>query len=191
MGRETKMLITDLIPMAGAAFVLAVLSLVAFSRQGLRTNPAKTLSLLVLRFISLWYVIIAIAVLFKVRTMFFADAGGNPFECNIVPFATITKFAAQRNIIQLFGNIILFCPLPVLLLLNFPNMRTRSLLLITAVVTVIIEPLQQLINIIMNTNINVIDIDDFILNSLGSLFGLAMLWLLRRFINRNKLKIAK
>ena len=62
----------------------------------------------------------------------------------------------------------------------------RAYLWIVLCVTVLIEPVQLLVNIIANAPANAIDIDDFLMNAAGCLLGLAAAELLLLITRRKK-----
>ena len=115
------------------------------------------------------------------------DGQGDPFAAvNLVPFKTIAEYIENRNRVQIFGNMLVLFPFPALLYFNFPKMNNRNYLVTVLCVTVLIEPIQLLINVIANISANVIDIDDFLLNAAGCLLGLTALKLLKHMIQGKK-----
>ena len=95
---------------------------------------------------------------------------------NLVPFRTLRLFAGlldsshpeyvRAAIINLFGNILMFIPLGLLLPRVFPVLRTLPrVLLATALIITAVEVLQ------LFTLVGSCDIDDLILNVLGSGLG--------------------
>lgn len=109
---------------------------------------------------------------------------------NLVPFKSILGFvSANQENIQKFafsnvvGNILIFIPLGVYLLLLRKNKRMIAILVIIFLVSLSVEVVQGLLGI------GTADIDDLILNSLGGLigiFGYKILWLL--FRNEKKVR---
>ncbi|MDR1135984.1 MAG: VanZ family protein [Clostridiales Family XIII bacterium] len=189
--------ITELIPAGIMAFFAASLLTVIFHRKDFRTDGMRVFRLFVVRFLGLWYAFAAIALLFKVRILLLMGPikNFNPFEgINLIPFETITKFIGKRNKfqwIQIWGNLFLLFPLPILLRLNFPKMKNRNFLLILIGVTVLIEPAQLLTNIITRVPVNVIDIDDFLLNAPGCMLGFLAAKLIERWFLAKKRGAAK
>jgi glycopeptide antibiotics resistance protein len=184
------MLITHLIPIGEAAFILAILLVIVRHWGKLRADCWGAFKLFTARFFGLWYAFAVVALLFKVavflKTIAVMGGQGGPFAAvNIVPFKTIAEYAAAGNTLQIAGNLMVFFPLPALLRCNFPKMQTRDYFLTVFGAVVLIEPLQTLINVIVNGPANVIDIDDFLLNAAGCLLGLLVLKMLQ-FITRGK-----
>jgi hypothetical protein len=58
--------------------------------------------------------------------------------------ATIKLYMGERNVVQILGNAAALFPLPILLRLNFTKMNFRKTAAISAIVTVLIEPLKLL-----------------------------------------------
>jgi glycopeptide antibiotics resistance protein len=178
------MLITDVIPLGLTALIAAGLLLGLFQRDSLRADPQKAMRLFLGYFLGIWWALLAIAVLFKLRTFLLTEQGDPFANINLVPFTTIAPYLAQGDLIQLVGNIFILFPLPLFLYFNFPHMKNRTLLLSVLCVTVLIEPVQLLINIITNAPANVIDIDDFFLNATGCLLGLGLTLLLKHRVSK-------
>lgn len=180
------MYITYSIPMGVIAFIAASLSVIICRREKLRTDRRGALRMFLTRFLGLWWAVAAISLLFK--TMGFTmDGQGDPFAAvNLVPFKTIAEYIENRNRVQIFGNMLVLFPFPALLYFNFPKMNNRNYLVTVLCVTVLIEPIQLLINVIANISANVIDIDDFLLNAAGCLLGLTALKLLKHMIQGKK-----
>ncbi|MDR0917437.1 MAG: VanZ family protein [Oscillospiraceae bacterium] len=166
------MLITDIIPLGAVAIVAAaILTVIACIRQ--KRTLTQAIYVFAVRFFGLWYALIAVTLLFKLFTVRFAVSGEeNPLRANFVPFRTIMQYVKQRNTVQIFGNIAALFPLPIMLHLNFPRTPFRKCAVIAAVVTILIEPLQLLVNIAIRAPFNVVDIDDLILNAVGVAVGL-------------------
>ncbi|GHU87462.1 hypothetical protein FACS1894202_01790 [Clostridia bacterium] len=168
------MRITDIIPLGAVALVAAVvLTVIPCVRQ--KRTFGQTIWLFTVRFAGLWYALAAVTLLFKLVTIRFAlnDVSGlGSMGVNLKPFATIIEYANAHNTIQIAGNLGVLFPLPILLGLNFPKMSVRKIFVISAIVTVLIEPLQLLVNVIIRSPYNSIDIDDLILNAIGVAVGL-------------------
>ncbi|GHU94663.1 hypothetical protein FACS1894208_06140 [Clostridia bacterium] len=168
------MRISDIIPLGAVALVAAViLTVIAYVRH--KRTFGEVVWLFSVRFAGLWYAFAAVTLLFKLVTIRFAlnDVSGlGSMGVNLKPFATIIEYANARNTIQIAGNLGVLFPLPILLGLNFTKMSFRKIAAISAIVTVLIEPLQLLVNVIIRSTYNSIDIDDLILNAVGVAVGL-------------------
>jgi glycopeptide antibiotics resistance protein len=168
------MRITDIIPLGVVAFVLAVaLTVISCVRQ--KCQFGQTLCLFALRFAGLWYALAAVTLLFKLGTIGFVPNGSGDLafmRVNLKPFVTIIEYVNARNTIQIAGNLGVLFPLPILLRLNFAKISFRKITLISAIVTLLIEPLQLLVNVIIRSPYNSIDIDDLLLNAAGVALGL-------------------
>ena len=97
-------------------------------------------------------------------------------QLNLIPFRTLRLFAdlldsgvrsyIRMAIINLGGNIIMFIPLGLLLPIIFPKLATLfRVLLVTSALITVVEILQ------LFTLVGSCDIDDLILNVLGSAIG--------------------
>ena len=75
---------------------------------------------------------------------------------------------------NLIGNIILFVPFPVIILWMIPRVSDKRVLVSCVIASILIETTQYLFQR------GVADIDDVLLNFLGSLTGLVLLKLFRR-----------
>jgi glycopeptide antibiotics resistance protein len=168
------MLITDVIPLGAVALVAAViLAVIACVRK--KRSFRQTLWLFAVRFAGLWYALAAVTLLFKLSTIGFVPNGSGDLafmRVNLKPFVTIIEYVNARNTIQIAGNLGVLFPLPILIRLNFAKMSFLKIALISAIVTILIEPLQLLVNVIKCSPYNSIDIDDLILNALGVALGL-------------------
>ncbi|MDR0570049.1 MAG: VanZ family protein [Clostridiales Family XIII bacterium] len=166
------MRITDIMPLGAVSLVAAMLTVAA--RKGRGNAPASTAYFFAARFFGLWYLLTAATLLFKLATIGFVVGGvASPLlRANFVPFKMIALYVKRRNAVQFWGNVVALFPFPILLYLNSPETRFRKNVLISIIVTVCIEPLQLLMNVILRAPYNVIDIDDFLLNAVGTALGL-------------------
>jgi glycopeptide antibiotics resistance protein len=174
------MRLSTIIPLGVAAFFAAgVLLLVQWNTNSFRVT--RPLYVFAARFLGLWYAFVAACLLFKLETIGFAARGlTNPFAGNYVPFETITLYVAARDAVQLLGNAGVFFPLPILLYLNFPKTRYRRLLCVTLIASAAVEPVQILVNVVANANVNIIDVDDLILNVAGAVLGCVALFVIMK-----------
>lgn len=102
----------------------------------------------------------------------------------LIPFATIIKVAAFGNWIQIIGNVALLLPLPIfILLLSRKPIGIKKTFLISLAVSLSIEIIQFVINLLTKEPNKVADVDDLILNVTGALIG----WVLMRcLLSMNK-----
>lgn len=92
----------------------------------------------------------------------------------VIPFKSITDFIINKNYIQILGGFMITAPMIPLLLLNLRKLSLKTASVIALVIVLLIEPLQLMINIITNYPNKIIDIDDFILNSIGLLLSICL-----------------
>jgi glycopeptide antibiotics resistance protein len=100
---------------------------------------------------------------------------------NFVPFATIKLFSGSRNmrteykVENLLGNILIFIPLGFLLPLLIKRFRnTLAILLAGFFLSVFYECFQ------LATGIGVFDVDDMLLNTLGTAIGVIIFWIIKK-----------
>ena len=97
-------------------------------------------------------------------------------QLNLVPFRTLRLFAGlldsarpeyvRAAVVNLFGNVIMFIPLGLLLPLAFSRIRTFwQVLLISSAAIILVELIQ------LFTLVGSCDIDDLILNLIGATLG--------------------
>ena len=86
----------------------------------------------------------------------------------LVPFRTIQRLCYNHNYVQIFGNLLLLVPIPFFLYLFKKTMSRFRMALYSIGISLFIEMLQFLINVITKICNHVVDVDDLILNSLGS-----------------------
>ncbi|MCI6496039.1 MAG: VanZ family protein [Anaeromassilibacillus sp.] len=95
---------------------------------------------------------------------------------NFIPFSTITATLkmgiTSTSLIQIVGNIIIAAPYGVIIYLAMRKKKRIWLFLLPLLFPIVIESLQFFIGLIIGYNYRSIDIDDFILNSLGAYFGI-------------------
>lgn len=95
----------------------------------------------------------------------------------LVPFETIMSSFQYGNPIQVFGNLVMLLPLPILLgFLRKRSINFISFLKLVTLVSLGIEFIQLLCNFATDVPNKVADVDDLILNVLGGILG----WILIR-----------
>lgn len=185
------MRIVIIVPLLGVAILLSAI----FTFVEYRVHKKKVASVGALffkRLILVWYLLTIIFVLFKLEmiepnTVIGTNRNINPLSGNYTPFTTIKLYWDSNNLVQIVGNFIVFMPLPILLYINFKKLNVLMAVLLSLLVSICIEPIQIFINIVASANINIIDVDDTILNSLGCLCGcllLFFLWVFEKITQR-------
>lgn len=90
----------------------------------------------------------------------------------IVPFKTINQVIKYNTWkIQLIGNVLLLLPLPIFIGFIKKNFSFTNLILIGFIASISIECIQLFIDILTRFPNKLADIDDIILNLIGSLIG--------------------
>lgn len=100
-------------------------------------------------------------------------------QLNLVPFRTLRLFAGlldsvrpeyvRAAVVNLFGNVIMFIPLGLLLPLAIPKLKDFWQVLLTATIAIILVELVQLFTLVGSC-----DIDDLILNLIGAAMGFGL-----------------
>jgi glycopeptide antibiotics resistance protein len=103
---------------------------------------------------------------------------------NLIPFKTIANYMLQRGsigfdvfIYNLAGNVVAFMPLGFLLPLAFRDFRARKTYFVSFVLIIFAE-VSQLVS-----RRGVFDVDDLLLNMLGSIIGYGIYKLLFTLLN--------
>jgi glycopeptide antibiotics resistance protein len=122
------------------------------------------------------------------RMFFYAYANyhrvqNSKIEYNLMPFKTILsllgnydKYSLTFWIYNLLGNVVVFIPLGVLLMMVLKQGNIKNTLGISFLIIVLAESIQLV------TRLGVFDVDDIILNLLGCLIGYAIGLLIRKSI---------
>lgn len=107
---------------------------------------------------------------------------------NIVPFKTITETLqygiTTTAIAQILGNILISVPFGVFIMLFLRNPKWWNMLLFALVLTVAIELSQMIIGLAINNMYRTVDIDDIILNAIGTYLGYGIYKILPSEIKR-------
>ena len=97
---------------------------------------------------------------------------GYSFEVNLVPVINsirelkyLPEIGVFNYLSNIFGNILLFFPLPVVLKTYFKNWKFSRVFLVSLCLSIFIETMQYIFRV------GVADIDDVILNTIGSCLG--------------------
>lgn len=88
--------------------------------------------------------------------------------------------------VQIFGNILITVPILFLIALSFRKLTFKKTFLISLIVTLSIEPIQLIINLVLNLSANIIDIDDLILNLIGCMMGALLAKFILSFDGKEK-----
>jgi len=142
----------------------------------------KGLLFLFLVFIAVLYLLTACLILFKFNADI-VNGAVSPFHGNYIPFKTISAMLhpwGGNTTVQLIGNILVTLPLPFVVWLFSKKRSVKAVCIASLVITALIEPIQLLINLILSSSSNIIDIDDLILNLLGCTTGLLLLKIMKR-----------
>lgn len=127
--------------------------------------------------------------LFLIYILFFISSRLSTYNnINLIPFATINRyfrffeyFTFINWFLNIFGNIIIFIPFGFLLpiITTYFN-RLWKVLSITLIVTISVEMIQYV------TKVGELDIDDVILNTLGSIVGYIMYKIMVKIFTKEK-----
>jgi glycopeptide antibiotics resistance protein len=115
---------------------------------------------------------------------------------NFIPFKAfvdaINMGSLTIAIKQIGGNILLlFMPLGFALPILFPVIKKGKVILTGFLVSLTIELVQAIAGAVMGYNYRSFDVDDLIMNTLGTLIGLLIFNLLANFLQRSELLINK
>jgi glycopeptide antibiotics resistance protein len=132
-----------------------------------KSGKKKLLNIIKLIFTGSYFIVLFYLVFFMPRRR-----SGISYDINLVPirntlhefkyFAEIGRFNYLSNI---FGNILLFFPLPIILKMYLKVYNFSAVLLISMLFSIAIETVQYIFSV------GVADIDDVILNTVGACIG--------------------
>lgn len=118
---------------------------------------------------------VAIITLFPIIIDEKVEYFGNSTWYNIIPFKTIIQTLqygiTTTAIAQILGNILMSVPFGVFVMLFLRNPKWWKMLLFALLLTVGIELLQMIIGLAINNMYRTVDIDDIILNVIGTYLG--------------------
>ena len=118
---------------------------------------------------------VAIITLFPILMDEKVEYFGNSTWYNIIPFKTITETLqygiTTTAIVQILGNILMSVPFGVFVMLFLRNPKWWKMLLFAILLTVGIELSQMIIGLAINNMYRMFDIDDIILNVIGTYLG--------------------
>lgn len=118
---------------------------------------------------------VAIITLFPILIDEKVEYFGSSTWYNIIPFKTITESLqygiTTTAIAQILGNILMSVPFGVFVMLFLRNPKWWKLLLFALLLAVGIELSQMIIGLAINNMYRTVDIDDIILNVIGTYIG--------------------
>ena len=127
----------------------------------------KTVTILKLIFTFSYFTILFYLVFFIARRR-----SGYSYNVNLIPIRNtwrelryITEIGRFNYLSNIFGNILLFLPLPIILKMFLKVYKFSTVLLISMMLSISIESLQYIFKV------GVADIDDVILNTIGACIG--------------------
>ncbi|WP_214770852.1 VanZ family protein [Exiguobacterium sp. s133] len=104
-----------------------------------------------------------------------------PFKAFVESFSTPINREALTHLVQ---NILLFLPLGFILPIFFVRIKKISIVFIGFMVSLTIETLQLLGGLYIGYNYRSFDVDDLILNTLGTAVGVLMFIILSKFLRK-------
>ncbi len=111
---------------------------------------------------------------------------------NYIPFSTIydtLRYGINTTaILQIFGNICISVPYGIFIMVFLKNKKWWKLLIFALLLTVSIEFIQFLIGTIIDNMYRTVDIDDVILNLLGTYIGYGIYKILPKSIKNSLVK---
>ncbi len=156
------------------AILLGIISIIFYVLISvfLKVNPKKIIiSCIFIVYLTAVAVITLFPILIDEKVEYF----GNSTWYNIIPFKTITQTLqygiTTTAIVQIFGNILMSVPFGVFVMLFLRNPKWLKMLLFALLLTVGIELSQMIIGLAINNMYRTIDIDDIILNVIGTYLG--------------------
>lgn len=156
------------------AILLGIISIIFYVLISvfLKVNPKKIIiSCIFIVYLTAVAVITLFPILIDEKVEYF----GNSTWYNIIPFKTITQTLqygiTTTAIVQIFGNIFMSVPFGVFVMLFLRNPKWWKMLLFALLLTVGIELSQMIIGLAINNMYRTVDIDDIILNVIGTYLG--------------------
>jgi glycopeptide antibiotics resistance protein len=114
---------------------------------------------------------------------------------NLIPFKAfvdaINMGSLTIAIKQIGGNILLFMPLGFALPILFPVIKKGKVILTGFLVSLTIELVQAIAGVFLGYNYRSFDVDDLIMNTLGTVIGLLVFNLLSNFLKQSGLLISR
>lgn len=156
------------------AILLGIISIIFYVLISvfLKVNPKKIIiSCIFIAYLTAVAVITLFPILIDEKVQYF----GNSTWYNIIPFKTITETLqygiSTTAIVQIFGNIFMSVPFGIFVMLFVRNPKWWKMLLFALLLTVGVELSQLIIGLAINNMYRTVDIDDIILNVIGTYLG--------------------
>lgn len=120
----------------------------------------------------------------KVQPLIFDIATAWPFRMNLMPFVNLLEYDSKRDLLlNLIGNVTMFIPTGIMTPLIYRKLDSFKKTMLTGVgISLAIEIIQ------LPFAVRASDVDDLILNTVGCLLGVGILWLIRGIKGRKKVK---
>lgn len=156
------------------AILLGIISIIFYVLISvfLKVNPKK---IIISCIFIVYLTAVAIVTLFPIIIDEKVEYFGNSTWYNIIPFKTITQTLqygiTTTAIAQILGNILMSVPFGVFVMLFLRNPKWWKMLLFALLLTVGIELSQMIIGLAINNMYRTVDIDDIILNVIGTYLG--------------------
>ena len=129
---------------------------------------------------------------FLIQTMIEDNLG---LKHNFIPFKGVLELLAPEylsiGLRQFVGNILLFVPLGFGVSILFFKLKPKAIIVIGFFVSLSIEILQAILGFIIGYNYRAFDVNDLILNTVGTIIGLIIFKALFKFLNNNNLILDK
>ncbi|GAB2022980.1 hypothetical protein RyT2_20540 [Pseudolactococcus yaeyamensis] len=122
----------------------------------------------------LFYLTNFLLIVFKVNQKK-AETAFDLSQIQLIPFKTIIPYLREGNVVQILGNIMIWIPLSFVIFWTFPKLAQKTKIILSIFLGLMVEPLQLILNLWTQSTWHIIDVDDFILNMLGTLIGIAIL----------------
>lgn len=156
------------------AILLGIISIIFYVLISvfLKVNPKKIIiSCIFIAYLTAVAVITLFPILIDEKVEYF----GNSTWYNIIPFKTIIQTLqygiTTTAIAQILGNILMSVPFGVFVMLFLRNPKWWKMLLFALLLTVGVELSQLIIGLAISNMYRTIDIDDIILNVIGTYLG--------------------
>lgn len=156
------------------AIIIGIISIIFYVLISvfLKVNPKK---IIISCIFIVYLTAVAIVTLFPIIIDEKVQYFGNSTWYNIIPFKTIIQTLqygiTTTAIAQILGNILMSVPFGVFVMLFLRNPKWWKMLLFALLLTVGIELLQMIIGLAINNMYRTVDIDDIILNVIGTYLG--------------------
>lgn len=103
----------------------------------------------------------------------------------LIPFHSIQNYLITNAYIQIIGNLVLLAPLVVYIEIFFHSrLSYMREILVAFVCSLLIETIQLIINICTEFPSRVADIDDLILNTIGSIVMICIVYFIKKIITK-------